>query len=289
MLATAERLLLCSSPLQRSCPRAEVVSLPGSSPLTERRHVFVFGPIARPPPLRTDLMTKAANMLPCKHLHRSNRRLGLVTIPYLREVLLIDRRLDSSGAQLLSFCPFCGVRLLSSLRDQWFALAHRHLPNKHTLSLRLQENLRKLPAELRSERWWREKRPIAAKGDQPPSKDPPAPLRPPCRCRQLRFHLAETRCGIRFIEPTNEYVLIEPGCRPRHAVRLAFCPFCGGPFPPSMRVQWQRQATLYSRRARIADCRVLYAADLPEALRTGAWRSSADPRRSAIRDRSAHN
>jgi len=52
-----------------------------------------------------------------------------------------------SATQLLTFCPWCGVRLPSSLRDQWFDRLEK---------LGLEPEDTTIPLELTTDKWWRE-------------------------------------------------------------------------------------------------------------------------------------
>ena len=70
--------------------------------------------------------------------------LHLVYLPKFREYG-IDYADGGTSLQVINFCPWCGSKLPSPLRTQWFAQLDR-------LGLELEDEL---PAELKSDVWWR--------------------------------------------------------------------------------------------------------------------------------------
>jgi hypothetical protein len=78
---------------------------------------------------------------------------GKVAISYsldFREYA-IDLR-TSSGKQLIQFCPWCGQRLPSPLRDEWF----RELENMFDNFDGFGDP--RIPEEFRSDAWWKERK-----------------------------------------------------------------------------------------------------------------------------------
>jgi hypothetical protein len=53
---------------------------------------------------------------------------------------------DSASVQLIDYCPFCGVRLPDSLRDEYFARLDE---------LGIEPFSDDVPPEMRDDRWWR--------------------------------------------------------------------------------------------------------------------------------------
>ncbi|MEV0670873.1 hypothetical protein [Mycobacterium sp. NPDC050441] len=64
-------------------------------------------------------------------------------LPKFREwgIAILD---GGSSVSVISYCPFCGVKLPSSLRDEWF-------DRLENLGLEVDDPL---PIELQSDAWW---------------------------------------------------------------------------------------------------------------------------------------
>ena len=60
----------------------------------------------------------------------------------------IDYVDGGSAFQQILYCPFCGQRLPSSVRDQFFELLE---------TLHLEPESEQLPHEMKSDLWWRER------------------------------------------------------------------------------------------------------------------------------------
>ncbi|HEX4068764.1 MAG TPA: hypothetical protein VHX42_01575, partial [Candidatus Babeliales bacterium] len=59
----------------------------------------------------------------------------------------------STSKSLMLFCPNCGARLPSSLRDEWFDI----LENEYGLEEPLHEDKEKVPKEFLTHEWWKER------------------------------------------------------------------------------------------------------------------------------------
>lgn len=70
---------------------------------------------------------------------------NIVYIPYYREYAI---RVDDGGDSLylIEFCPWCGTKLPSSLRDEWHARLE---------SLGLTTLSTHIPEDMNSEAWWK--------------------------------------------------------------------------------------------------------------------------------------
>ncbi len=77
------------------------------------------------------------------HLGRAN--LPVVYVPKFREygVRVLD---GGSSYVLLEFCPWCGKRLPSSMRDAWFDAIE---------AMGLEPESQGMPEEYRNDSWWR--------------------------------------------------------------------------------------------------------------------------------------
>ena len=86
----------------------------------------------------------------CKKLKRNliNLEGGLVYFPKFREYGI--RVLDGgSSSIIIDYCPWCGRKLPSSLRDQWF---------RELSKLKLEPGDRRIPKSLLSDEWWLKKK-----------------------------------------------------------------------------------------------------------------------------------
>lgn len=73
---------------------------------------------------------------------------GLVHVPKYREfgIAVLDGGLSYI---VIKFCPWCGQKLPSSLRDEWFSKIE---------ALDLEPNDPKIPTELLTGAWWEKRR-----------------------------------------------------------------------------------------------------------------------------------
>ncbi len=71
--------------------------------------------------------------------------------PKWREYTIRDFR--STSKSLMLFCPNCGTRLPSSLRDEWFDV----LENEYGLEEPLHEDKGKVPEGFWIDQWWKER------------------------------------------------------------------------------------------------------------------------------------
>lgn len=71
--------------------------------------------------------------------------------PKWREYTIRD--FSSTSKSLMLFCPNCGIRLPSSLRDEWFDM----LENQYGLEEPLHEDKDKVPEEFWIDKWWKER------------------------------------------------------------------------------------------------------------------------------------
>lgn len=79
--------------------------------------------------------------------HLEEGEVAIVYLDHLREYGI--RVLDGgSSQQVIKWCPWCGKALPVSLRDKWFERVEK---------LGLEPNSPKLPVELQSGEWWRNK------------------------------------------------------------------------------------------------------------------------------------
>ena len=89
----------------------------------------------------------------CKEMDtHANSDIGIVYLEKFREYG-ISYNDGGSSFQEITFCPWCGKRLPSSLRDEWFELIE---------SLGLEPD-DELPDEIKSDLWWKKR---VKKGDR---------------------------------------------------------------------------------------------------------------------------
>lgn len=79
-------------------------------------------------------------------------KVGISYSPIFRQYLLRDRDPDSIAGQTISFCPWCGTRLPTSLRDVWFNEIEKLGIEIDITSI---HNNPAVPPEYRSDVWWR--------------------------------------------------------------------------------------------------------------------------------------
>lgn len=63
------------------------------------------------------------------------------------------RDLKSTSISLMLFCPNCGTKLPSSLRDQWFDI----LENEYGLEDPMEDDKKKVPKEFLADEWWKKR------------------------------------------------------------------------------------------------------------------------------------
>lgn len=183
---------------------------------------------------------------------------------YEDEVLGRAPRMQSYNgvSQGIFFCPFSGDLLPGSLRKTWFQTIWRQYGDDFTERPGF---WRKLPAELRSERWWLDRR-IRARRAVPDfgmyncSANPewlrsarlglpegvPNRFAPPHLCEwiaemiggawPLRYHAPSRTYGFRILDPDRPL-----GQQPVRLLAISFCPGCGAPLPPSLEEEWLHQ------------------------------------------------
>jgi hypothetical protein len=92
-------------------------------------------------------MDKSINQHCCEEMAMflAEQKVAITYAPHLREyaIPLIG---NDNVTQLIRFCPWCGQRLPESLREVWF---HR------LWDLGLEQESPDIPAELRTDEWWR--------------------------------------------------------------------------------------------------------------------------------------
>jgi hypothetical protein len=64
------------------------------------------------------------------------------------------RDFNSTSRSLMMFCPNCGIRLPSSLRDEWFDI----LEQEYELEDPMDDNKTKVPKEFWSDEWWKKRK-----------------------------------------------------------------------------------------------------------------------------------
>jgi hypothetical protein len=57
----------------------------------------------------------------------------------------------STGCMLMDFCMFCGKKLPTSLRDEWFDI----LEQEYGLERPISGDKKKVPKEFLSDEWWK--------------------------------------------------------------------------------------------------------------------------------------
>jgi hypothetical protein len=77
--------------------------------------------------------------------HLEAKELRLSYSPKFREYGIDYTKQAGGGLQVINFCPWCGSKLPSSLRDQWFEQLDR-------LGLEPEDQL---PDKLQDDSWWR--------------------------------------------------------------------------------------------------------------------------------------
>jgi hypothetical protein len=97
------------------------------------------------------------NWKPCKalQLHLKDQRIPLQYDAKLREfyIPLLDRLSGRGSAiQLINYCPFCGSRFPTSLRDMYFD----ELDNLG-IDIGNSDYCQNLPDDFKSDKWWRDK------------------------------------------------------------------------------------------------------------------------------------
>lgn len=78
--------------------------------------------------------------------HLESSELHLSYSPKFREFGIDYAKQYGGGQQVINFCPWCGTKLPSSLRDQWF---------EELDSLGLEPD-DQLPDKLQDDSWWRD-------------------------------------------------------------------------------------------------------------------------------------
>ena len=76
--------------------------------------------------------------------HLAKSEVAVIYTPKLREYGILYR--DGGSSQRIQYCPWCGKKLPSSLRNEWFDKLDK-------LGLEPEDEL---PAELTSDGWWRQ-------------------------------------------------------------------------------------------------------------------------------------
>src|SRR5262245_23519778 len=92
-------------------------------------------------------MNEASSQHCCEEMarHLGDREVAITYNPRLREYGI--RLLGSDHVlQIILFCPWCGSRLPDSLREAWF---------RRLRDLGLEPGDTQIPAELRTDEWWR--------------------------------------------------------------------------------------------------------------------------------------
>ena len=71
-------------------------------------------------------------------------------ILYVRKFREYGLKIFDGGTSfiIMNFCPWCGKKLPNSLRDEWF---------EKVWALGLEPESKNIPAELKTDKWWREK------------------------------------------------------------------------------------------------------------------------------------
>jgi len=82
-------------------------------------------------------------------LHLSGGEVA-VYIARFREYGIDYREGFGGGIQQILFCPWCGARLPTALRDEWFAVLDDELG--------MDANDPSVPTEMTSDAWWRDRR-----------------------------------------------------------------------------------------------------------------------------------
>ena len=78
--------------------------------------------------------------------HLSKGEVAVIYIDQFREYGIEYREDYGGGLQQILFCPWCGTRLPRNLRHEWFAILDE---------LQLEPESAAVPAEMRSDAWWR--------------------------------------------------------------------------------------------------------------------------------------
>jgi len=95
------------------------------------------------------------NIIHCCHLMDTFTRDPRVGISYskvMREYY-IDL-IDSPAKQCAVYCPFCGDKLPSSVRDQYFEILEKEYQIDHP---RYEEQAKRIPEEFKSDEWWKKR------------------------------------------------------------------------------------------------------------------------------------
>ena len=82
----------------------------------------------------------------CQDMHDALAEdVAIVYIPKIREygIRILD---GGTSYKIINYCPWCGLRLPESLRDQWFDEIRR---------LGLEPGSEDLPIDYRTDSWWR--------------------------------------------------------------------------------------------------------------------------------------
>jgi hypothetical protein len=64
------------------------------------------------------------------------------------------RDFSSTSRSLMMFCPNCGTRLPSSLRDEWFDI----LEQEYGLEDPMDDDKKKIPKEFLTDEWWKKRK-----------------------------------------------------------------------------------------------------------------------------------
>lgn len=81
------------------------------------------------------------------HIHEKEKI--IIFVPEFREYSI---RASKSIIQRIDFCPWCGIKLPTDLREEFFDILDKEY-NLDTLCL----DKRKIPKEFRSDEWWKKR------------------------------------------------------------------------------------------------------------------------------------
>ncbi len=91
----------------------------------------------------------------CNHMARtlSEKKVYINYRPHFREYF-VNHKGSSSDGYVLWYCPWCGIKLPESLRDEWFDILEKEYGLDDPWSLE-QEKL--VPKEFTTDEWWKQR------------------------------------------------------------------------------------------------------------------------------------